>query len=263
MDLATRQRYLGFSLTPPLWENKVVFPFQQIELPKHLTINDDSVVFKNKRLGKLVEEFVFHQLKGQASVSWICDNLQIQDNRRTVGEIDALYFNNTLPVHLEIAYKFYLYDTMEDHQHPLSRKDNLFYKLGKLQSRQFPLLHNPLTRPYLDRYNLKGDSIEQRLCFRAQLFVPYQNNNINFGDLNPACVAGSYTSHREIAIFKGLEFYIPAKLDWLIAPHLQVEWIDFQRFREEIGRYVMEERSPLVWVKHGTTDLRKWFVTFW
>jgi hypothetical protein len=269
MDAATRLRYEGFSQTPPLWGEETVSPFPQIKLVGSSPSGNVPVVFKNHRLGKLVEEFAFHQLKDQDGITWIADNLQIRDNRRTVGEIDALYYDHNVPVHLEVAYKFYLYDTLEDHDHPLAywigpnRKDNLFYKLSKLHGKQFPLLHNALTKPYLDRYELAGDGIEQRLCFRAQLFVPYQNGNVNFGDLNPDCVVGNYLSHQKLALFKGLKFHLPAKLDWLVAPHHAVEWIGYQSFADEINRYVLEERSPLVWVRHGEGDFRRWFVVFW
>lgn len=269
MDLATRRRYQGFSLTPPLWTGDGVFPFGQIDLVHPSSADAASVTFKNHRLGKLVEEFVFHQLKSKASVTWISDNLQIQDNKRTAGEIDALYLENDTPIHLEVAYKFYLYDTIEEYSDPLAywigpnRKDSLFYKLEKLRGKQFPLLHHRLTRPYLDGFHLTSKDIKQQLCFKAQLFTPYQGQDINLGPINSNCVVGNYLSHRDISMFEGLRFHIPPKLDWLITPHHDVQWIGFPAFTKTIDAYVLEKRSPLVWVKHGAGDIRRWFVVFW
>lgn len=269
MDLQTKLRYQGSVSTPPLWNGSTVSPFKQIELSRNPEAVDDSVVFKNHRLGKLVEEFVFHQLREQRSITWICDSLQIQDGKRTVGEIDALYFSEDVPVHLEVAYKFYLYDTLERYDHPLghwigpNRKDSLHYKLEKLHNRQFPLLHNELTRPYLDRYGLDVKTIRQELCFKAQLFLPYQQRGIDVGPLNADCVAGFYVSYRDLSHFNGYRFFFPVKLDWLVDPHCDVEWIGYSSALEIIEMNVRDRRSPLVWFRGDGGGLFKCFVVFW
>ncbi|WP_020567654.1 DUF1853 family protein [Neolewinella persica] len=269
MDLATKLRYQGCISTPPLWKSETVSPFKQIELATTAEAVDDSVIFKNHRLGKLVEEFVFHQVKSRPSTSWIDDNVQIQKDKRTVGEIDALFYDDGRPVHLEIAYKFYLYDTIEDYDEPLAywigpnRKDSLFYKLGKLHLKQFALLHSELTRPYLEDYKLEVSTIRQMLCFKAQLFLPYQNRSVGVSPLNSDCVAGFYLAFREIALFKGLKFFIPVKLDWLIAPHHDVEWISYASAIEIIEIDIISKRSPLVWVKQNDGVIGKFFVVFW
>jgi hypothetical protein len=268
MDSKTKLRYQGCISTPPLWVSDAVSPFQQIDLAKIPAPVNKAIAFKSHRLGKLVEEFVFHQLKSQNSVSWISDSLQIQEGKRTIGEIDALYYNDGLPVHLEIAYKFYLYDTVEDYDDQLARwigpnrKDSLFYKLSKLHSRQFPLLHTPLTKAYLENYELEAKDIRQRLCFKAQLFLPYQNQNVDIAPLNPDCVAGFYISYRELHLFSAFGFFIPAKLDWLLTPQLAVNWIGFDAALKAIRPMVDAGRSPLVWVRNGA-NIFKAFVVFW
>ncbi len=102
MDLITKLRYQGYVATPPLWKNKDVSAFSQIQLNDDYNDIDDSAMFKNKRLGKLVEEFVFHQLKQNLSVNWICDNLQIQNGKQTIGEIDALFYLDEQPKRLVV-----------------------------------------------------------------------------------------------------------------------------------------------------------------
>lgn len=269
MDLVSVRRYQGFHATPPLWGGGKVSDFAQIVLPGRALEVDDSVVFKHRRLGKLVEEFVFFEMSSMPSVSWICDSLQVQKGKLTVGELDALYYDGKIPVHLEIAYKFYLYDTLEDHNDPLAywigpnRKDNLSLKLGKLSSKQFPLLYNPVTQPYLEGFNLKAESIEQRLCFKAQLFLPYRHPGVNVAPLNADCVAGFYLSYQALAEFRDMAFYVPAKLDWLIAPHPEVDWIDYASVRDMIKPDIEENRSPMIWMKHPSGELGKCFVVFW
>ena len=244
-------------------------PFAQIDLSQHPAPIDESIVFKNHRLGKLVEEFVFHQLKSQESVTWICDNLQIQDGKQTVGELDALYYDGDVLVHLEVAYKFYLYDTLGDYDHALkqwtgpNRKDKLYFKLGKLHERQFPLLVNPLTKTYLEGYNLASSEVVQRHCFKAQLFLPYQDQDVNLGPLNRDCVAGFYLSYRDIGLLKEFAFFVPRKLDWLVAPHLEVDWLGYSAALAVVGAEIGVGRSPLIWIKQDDLELGKGFVTFW
>jgi hypothetical protein len=258
MDLRTKLRYQGYLSTPALWEGNTVSQFKQIEPIVNTEAIDDSVIFKNQRLGKLVEEFVFHQLKNQDTVSWICDNLQIQEGKRTVGEIDALYYKEESPVHLEVAYKFYL-----SHWIGPNRKDSLFYKLGKLHNKQLPLLHNKLTKPYLESYNLDIKSIKQELCFKAQLFLPYKNESINVSPLNNDCVAGFYISYHKIQEFSTFNFYIPTKLDWLVIPNNNVDWLNYSSALEIIKMGINNKRSPLVWIKKKNNELSKCFIVFW
>ncbi|TXF85679.1 DUF1853 family protein [Neolewinella aurantiaca] len=269
MDLRTQLRYQACISTPPLWEDSGVSPFDQINLSRFPSPVDDAVVFKNHRLGKVVEEFIFHQLKSQAGIGWIEDNLQIQKEKRTIGEIDALYRDGQIPVHLEVAYKFYLLDSVEDHAEPLARwigpnrKDNLFYKLRKLHDRQFPLLHNPLTRPYLDGLDLEPASIVQRHCFKGQLFLPYHQQDVDVGPLNRDCVAGYYFPYREMSFFREFEFHLPDKLDWLVTPHDDVAWITHATALKTIGELIQNERSPMAWMKANDGTLSKCFIVFW
>ena len=268
MDLITKLRYQGYVVTPSLWKSNTVSQFKQIELKSNSVIADNSTIFKNRRLGKLVEEFVFYQLKQQKNLTWICDNLQIQNGKQTVGEIDALYYKEDEPIHLEIVYKFYLYDSIENYNEPLAywigpnRKDRLLYKLDKLHNKQFPLLYNKSTKPYLESYNLDIKGISQQLCFKAQLFLPYQNKIIDVTPLNKDCITGFYISYDKIELFNTFEFYIPAKLDWLIVPHYNVNWINYNSALDKIEIDINNKRSPLVWVKQNE-ELSKCFITFW
>ena len=269
MDLITKLRYQGCIATPPLWTNTIVSQFKQIGLDLMTQNLDDSMVFKNQRLGKLVETFVFSHLQHQDGVSWICDNLQIQDGKQTVGEIDALYTHEDRTIHLEIVYKFYLYDTLKHYSGPLAywigpnRKDSLLYKLDKLHFKQFPLIYNELTKSYLDTYHIDLKTIRQQLCFKAQLFLPYLDRTINIQPLNPNCVAGFYLTIGKIDLFANFEFYIPRKLDWLVVPHHNVTWMPYTAALALLESDIKSKRSPLVWLKAKDSELTKCFITFW
>jgi hypothetical protein len=262
-------RYQGYRSTPPLWSGRAISPVAQIDLPVGGLPLDPAARFKHQRLGKLVEEFVCYELGLQSAVAWIANGLQIREDKRTVGELDALYFDRGTPVHLEVAYKFYLYDTLRKHPTSLAswigpnRKDNLSLKLRKLHDKQFPLLHSLLTEPYLRSYGLAAADIVQRLCFKGQLFLPYENQGMATGPLNQSCVAGFHLSFRELETLNKCSFYLPGKPDWLITPHAKVDWLEYPVAATHIGMEVGQNRSPLVWLMYPDGSLGKCFVTFW
>ncbi|MEM6770288.1 MAG: DUF1853 family protein [Bacteroidota bacterium] len=263
-----RLRHAGFLATPTLWQGEDVSTYEQIELP---VANSNAAAPEPKqglRLGKLVETYVCDALKRSSEITWITDGLQIQHDKRTIGELDALYHHNGRPIHLEVAYKFYLYDTRQTYANPLAhwigpnRKDNLALKLRKLHNKQFPLLHHPLTRTQLASFQLSPENIEQRLCFRGQLFVPYQKS-LDVHPLNQQCVAGFYCSITELNWFAACTFFIPNKLDWLVVPHRGVAWRKYAEVVAEISASVGQQRSPLVWIRHPDERIERCFVVFW
>jgi hypothetical protein len=269
MDKSTLLRYKGYLETPSLFKTSSLPKIEQINLSSEFEPLNSNIEFKNPRLGKLVEEFVYYQLKQQSSVHWIIENLQIQKGKQTVGELDALYYLKHKPVHLEVVYKFYLYDTLETYQDPLAywigpnRKDSLCYKLDKLKSKQFPLLYKNETKLQLSQLNIDSTDVSQKLCFKAQLFLPYPKTKINSELINENCISGFYMSFKAISEFKALKFYIPHKLDWLVKPHNNVSWEDYNTAKIMIEEDIKSQRSPLVWIKYNDTKLVKCFITFW
>lgn len=269
MDKSTLLRYKGYRATPSLFKTNVLPGFDCIKIHSCPDFDFNPEAFKNQRLGKLVEEFVFFGLKQQNEIHWIAENLQIQRNKYTIGEIDALYLWKGQAIHLEVVYKFYLYDTLQSYTDPLdywigpNRKDTLQYKIEKLRQKQLPLLFKPETRDQLARYNLQVESIAQNICFKAQLFVPYNNDNVHTAPLNPDCISGYHIAFKDLAILKNSYFYIPKKLDWLAAPHHDVDWCSFSLAKSHIEEHIKAHRSPMVWLKHNTGQFEKCFVTFW
>ncbi|MDN3493589.1 DUF1853 family protein [Winogradskyella bathintestinalis] len=261
-------RFKGYNNTPVLFNNDSVFEFEQVLLhPSTSPLNNTQ--FQNTRLGKLVEEFVFFQLKHDNAVQWILENLQIQKGQRTIGELDAVYASNGTLYHLEIVYKFYLYDTLHEYSDPLAywigpnRKDTLLYKLDKLRAKQFPLLYRKETSEHLSQLNVDIKNAKQRVCFKAQLFLPYSNDNFNIEPLNQECISGFYLSFNEISTLVDLEFHIPTKLDWLINPHNNVTWLPYTEAIVIIEEHIKSQRSPLLWLKYNNTKLKKCFITWW
>lgn len=163
-------RYQGYCSTSPLWTQEDLTPYPQIQLPEEPVTSFPPEIPGKHRLRKLVETFVYHELKSLPAVQWIADGLQIQEGKRTVGELDALYYHDRGPIHLEVAYKFYLYGTLAEDPDPLARwigpnrKDNLSLKLDKLRNRHPPLPQHPAAAAYLKKLGLSAEQVVQRVC---------------------------------------------------------------------------------------------------
>ncbi|MCK5816169.1 MAG: DUF1853 family protein [Flavobacteriaceae bacterium] len=202
---------------------------------------------KNLRLGKRVERFVGHELKQHPAINILKENIQIQNDKITVGEIDCLLKDDETAVHLEIIYKFYLYDisvgsTELEHWIGPNRKDSLISKLTKLKEKQLPLLYNPHTKPTLDALNLKINALQQFVCFKAQLFIPYEKE-VDFIELNRDCINGFHIHFKELAQFSSCKFYIPSKVNWLQEIQIQVPWLTYHQFFETVKTMVNQNRN--------------------
>ncbi len=265
----TRLRYQAYLRTPQLWLEGVLSSYPQVTLSQNPPSFPETPPPQRKRLGKLVESYVYHQLQHTPDIVWIADGLQIQQERRTLGEIDALYYHKGKVIHLEVAYKFYLYDTQAENATPLerwigpNRNDSLSQKLQKLATKQFPLLHHPASATTLRDFGLGATEIEQRISCKGQLFVPYQQPEIDVPPLNPACIAGFHLPFAELDALDHYRLYVPDKLDWLIEPHVGVEWLEFAAAQAQIAAQISSRRSPIVWWRSSKGEFGKCFVRWW
>ena len=172
-------QYQGYLNTPLLWENHSVLGLNQLELPKQKEHQLTESLSEPMLLGKRVERFVIAELQQHQNISIQLENAQINQQKITIGEIDCILMQDEIPIHLEIIYKFYLYDatigTSEiGHWIGPNRNDTLAKKLHKLRDKQLPLLFNENTKPVLKTLGLNSAKIQQRVLFKAQLFKPYK-----------------------------------------------------------------------------------------
>ena len=66
----------------------------------------------NIRLGHLVEKIVSELIKLSSNYKVLYENIQVIDGKKTVGEIDFIIeeLKTKALIHVELAYKFYLFD---------------------------------------------------------------------------------------------------------------------------------------------------------
>jgi hypothetical protein len=87
--------------------------------------------------------------------------------------------------------------------------------------------------------------------------------NILLSKINQACVVGFYITPNALAAFSDCKFHIPNKMDWLIAPHKNVNWQSFEQFKERSNDYLARQFSPLCWLKKPNGEIEKFFLVWW
>ncbi|XCF05028.1 DUF1853 family protein [Tamlana crocina] len=273
MDLKRKQTQLqlqGFLNTPLLWKADAVLGLKQFQIQNQ---NQNTFIFngtlpENLRLGKRVERFVSAELSRNDDIEVCCENIQIQKDKITLGEIDCILKQYNRPIHLEIVYKFYLYDAREGHDEierwiGPNRRDSLIKKLSKLKEKQLPLLYNNYTLPVLERLNIDVKTVEQQVYFKAQLFLPFESKDIPFKKINRDCVKGFYIRFYEIETFSACKFYIPSKHNWLIEPVAGVNWLNYNSFYEKKEALITEKIASMCWIKWPNGEIKKCFVVWW
>lgn len=262
-----QRNFEGYLNTPLLWQDAKVYNLQQCDLTKWTHHKFTLKSTGKLRLGKLVERFVCHQLSDHDSYTILAENVQIQDGKKTIGELDALLLMKNEPIHLEIVYKFYLYEPDEgndelSHWIGPNRKDSLIQKLYKLKQKQLPLLYHPQTLVLLDNLSLDRTKIKQQVLFKAQLFLPLDYPKIVCSNLNPDCIKGFYITKNELHRFETAKFYIPEKINWLMEVDRDVNWLNYEAFTSEVTEWLDKKLAPLCWLRMNGV-LRKFFVVWW
>lgn len=259
-----QQQYQGFLNTHFLWEN-TFYGLQHVQFPKVNATIFEGRITETPRLGKRVESFVSCYLQQFEHIEIIHENIQIQKEKTTIGEIDCILKQQDTPIHLEIVFKYYLYDISVgnseiEHWIGPNRNDSLDKKIEKLSSKQLPLLYRKETQKHLE---IDVTTIKQKVLFKAQLFVPYSNQSITFKQLNPDCVTGFYIYQHQLSQFEDCKFYIPTKMNWLLQPHKNVDWLTYNDFIKQTELALLSKKSPLCWIKQRSGEISKFFLVWW
>ncbi|WP_046758742.1 DUF1853 family protein [Kordia jejudonensis] len=220
------------------------------------------------RLGHMVEKVVSACIKSSDNYKILYENVQIKKDKNTIGELDFIIeeLQSNQIIHLELAYKFYLYDPTIS-QNPLhnwigpNRRDSLKEKIDKLQQKQFPLLHHEATIAQL--HNLEVTTIKQQLCLLASLYIPLACKE-NFNDDFQQAIKGYYFNFDTFSQQNHTEklYHMPIKKAWGIDPSEHDIWMTFEEIQHEMQRQLQQKHAPLCWQKHHDT-YESFFVVWW
>nr|WP_279347018.1 DUF1853 family protein [Gramella sp. AN32] len=224
---------------------------------------------RNKVLGKRMESFFKIAMDHSERYTVIGSNIQIISEKITLGEIDFLLWDHQInkPLHVELIYKFYLYDPGFDSEVQKwlgpNRNDSLAKKLNKLKSKQLPLLFRKESRDVIKKFNIDMEQIQQQICFKAQLFLPPDiESNSEF--INPDALFGNYSNLQK---FKELSrnfetLALPGKTGWSLNPEKNNSWEKPSEVLIKIEKQLQEKRAPLIWIKNHD-QFKSAFITWW
>jgi len=274
-DLNILNQFQGFLDTPDIFPKNHNAGFKTFDFPE-IEITDDLIADlekldhpRNSVLGKRMESFFEIAIKYSSRYELINANIQIIENKQTLGELDFLILDKELskPLHVELVYKLYIYDetfSSEDQRWiGPNRRDSFSKKLDKLKSKQFPLLYKPETSFYLNELGIRVENIEQQLCFKAQLFTPDDKTIEKPKIVNSKCYKGKWYRVDEFLKMNWQEnlFYSPKKKDWSCDPDNNSNWINQDQLIQDTEFLFEKNKSPLVWMKTETSFQR--FFIIW
>lgn len=279
----------GFLNTQPLWK-KDQFGLRQFEMPEiEMASFTPTPIPTNLRLGHQIE-YIFKQLLDHSSAYHVlAHNIQIKKENITIGELDfiledlqsdknSLHKNLSSPrlesdnkplLHVELTYKFYIIDpSISEPIHRLmgpNRKDMFFTKMEKTRDKQLPLLFSPEGKKSLATLNITANELIQETAFLGQLFIPYGVDRPSIRPLNTNCIVGFWVSFDAFntTTFQKYTYYIPHKYEWLQAPREDVIWKNHFDTLMDINMRLINERSPMVWIRKQEGIFEKCFVVWW
>jgi hypothetical protein len=187
----------------------------------------------NLRLGHLAEKIVAELIKSSTNYNVRYENVQVMEDKRTIGEIDFIIENISTKqlIHVELAYKFYLFD-------PSISSESMFD-------------------------NIELEEVSQALCLLVSLFIPYQYK----GSLSPIyekAIKGYYLNFETFLSFNHSEksYCIPPKKEWGMDPAENEVWTDFEGVKKYLNTSIEEQQAPLCWQKYGAAYLA-FFIVWW
>ncbi|TVZ28419.1 hypothetical protein JM83_3545 [Gillisia sp. Hel_I_86] len=269
-------QFEGFMSTPSILKNSNFAGFTIFKsLDKVSSTSSKELLEKdypeNLVLGKRVEFFFLSAINASQELQIIAHNIQINDENRTLGELDFIVrdLQTSEILHIELMYKFYVYDPeipneMERWIGP-NRKDSLLQKINKVKKNQFPILHTPQAENHIKDIGIDSKGILQQICFKAALFIPEKLNTYNFPNINEECIIGFWLHLKDFSKYnqKDFQFFAPEKQDWPMDPEYGEKWFSFEDISEQIQKLHLRNKSPLIWIKKPDGTFERLIAVWW
>ncbi|MGB5982426.1 MAG: DUF1853 family protein [Nonlabens sp.] len=269
------ERLRSFYSTPSLWTGELLSM-------KQFSLNQLNFSYSDQQkseihlpdipygtvLGKRAEYYFKFCVEQSTIYRCLISNLQIFKGKTTVGELDFIVedCNSNKMYHVELVYKFYIYDPeiayvkKDDSDFELknelaryvgpNRRDHLLKKLYRLKRHQLPLLYRSETIEVLEKQGVEVNKLQQRVCFLAQVFIPQRLWDHDFPYLNRKCIVGYYV--RVSAFAKARtehSYYLPHKHQWKMQPFMEVgKAYKHNEILTEVLSSLDRKYAPLLWM---------------
>jgi hypothetical protein len=83
--------------------------------------------------------------------------------------------------------------------------------------------------------------------------------------LNQRCISGFWLRFEQFNSreFEGYLYYLPTKDEWVLNPYEEASWISQFNLLLEINLRMLKHSSPMVWMRKGKGEYKKFFVVWW
>ncbi|MFP8967840.1 DUF1853 family protein [Pokkaliibacter sp. CJK22405] len=182
------------------------------------------------RLGIYAEVLMLWLLQQHPELEAIADHLQIQENQRTLGELDFLLrWKNSELWHLELAVKWYLF-VPELAAQGLNAfvgpdiKDTLAVKYQRLIEHQLPISKHPEITRWLHEHEWPEatQTMRQLIHMPGRLFYPLGSSLPTLPELNPEHHQGRWLKQSQLPLlhthYPEAELYQLVYRHWLGGP---------------------------------------------
>lgn len=259
----------SFIKAPVLKINSEKYPFENFEFYQEEFFKTSFNFPKHLVLGMQAEACFEAYIINSKNYTLLAANLQINGEKETLGELDYIIENHNTHIieHIELACKFYLYDTAagvseEEKWIGPNRKDRLSEKLEKVRLKQFPLLQKKETLQKLHDLKIELPT-SQKLCLKAFLFLPKKTKSIEFAGNFRDCIIGYYIKNSDFnKEDENAAYAIPTKKEWLLPINSVETWYSFTEVKKKIELQISNKKSPLIY-KKTLHQIERFFVVWW
>jgi len=224
-------------------------------------------------LGKRAEVFFDFAIKNNSRYQMIAQNIQVIHDKKTLGEFDFFLDDkeSNTSLHVELVYKFYLFDPSVSTEDELqcwigpNRKDSFLRKVKRLQQHQFPLLFRQESSEVVFKIPLNPQMLKQKVCFKANLFVPKHLKLSTFQLINPKAIVGYWVHLQEFTQeeYGKDEYFSPQKKDWPVDPNHHKEWKNHKTILQEIEFLFKHKKAAFIWRKLQNGSYERFFIVWW
>ncbi|WP_432695215.1 DUF1853 family protein [Marinobacterium sp. YM272] len=192
------------------------------------------------RLGEHFENIVYFHLKNNEQISDIYRNIQVKEDKRTVGEMDFLFRFDAQWIHLEVALKLYLLDgngQILESYIGTRRDDCLATKWQHMLEHQLRLCQRPEAAKQLEKLCVSSQPTPVVWVKGWLFYHPAQNNVTAPYPVNPEHLRGWWVTWSELALIasEGERYILVRKPDWLLpAAYLGNPALTLAELREQL-----------------------------
>ncbi|MDQ7916500.1 DUF1853 family protein [Mesonia sp. MT50] len=243
------------------------------ELPENPNVLFTEEILPSLVLGKRAERFFDFAIKQSSRYEMIAQNLQVIYEKKTLGEFDFFVedLEERTSLHIELVYKFYLFNPSVSKEEELkcwigpNRKDSFLRKINRLKTHQLSLLFRQESEEILAQQQINPRKLQQKICFKANLFVPKTSGKTSYELINPKAIVGYWMHLHEFTKeeFGTDDYFSPQKKDWPVDPKHQEEWKSYKNILQEIKYLFKHQKAAFIWRKKADSSFERFFVVWW